>query len=373
VLAAVLVCVLTLSAPGQQPTTLPAGIASSVTLSAGQREQLGAYIEAQYGTMESGSIAQQRGARDMLLAMFDGPSVSTAFRQAAGEVLAPRLTASIEGDNRWARFAALRVAARLASEDSARLFADVLDPQGAVDESDMLMALGQLRVMFIEADASGRAISERSLRDLASLVSGALIEEDNTDIALLQARALRALAQGTAGDLASVRREAAGTLANAVAARLQAANKMAIGDRAEDLDALLIPLETLDGVRAQLVQSRGGAELEPAVAQAYGQLAGQSLGFVTRNYEGVPPEADAAKRYLQRMAVRATEIATLLVADHNAHHGNNVVAGDGMPAGQDVGKWLATPDMRSYRLAVAHILQALQQAYGFSEGWVKSE
>lgn len=370
-LALVLVGVLTLAAPAQQPTTLPPGIQSSGSLSGAQRDQLQAFIEGNFQVMETGSVAQQRGARDQLLGMFDAGSVSTAFRQAASEFLAPRLEQTISGPNRWNRFAAFRIAARLASEDSARIFEDALDPDAGVDDSDVLMALGQLRVMFLEVDPVGLAVSENTLNRLISAVGARFMETDNEDIALLQARALRALAQGPG--LPGVRDAAAANLATAVAARLVAAGNREIGGDPSELDALLAPLETLDGVRAYLVMRQGGARLNPAVANALAQLAGQSVAFVARNYEQTPPKAEDARRYLQRMAQRGVEIATILVGDHNARNPNNIVAPDGMPGANDIGVWLASGDMRSFRLAVVQVLDALAQAFGFERDWAKTQ
>jgi hypothetical protein len=372
VLAVVLLLgVLAPGARAQQPAQLPAGIQEASSLSGSMRDQLEDYINANFEVLNSGTIAQQRAARDQLLEMFDAPSVSTAFRLAATDFLTPFLEDSISATNRWNRFAGYRLAARLASEDSARLFTEALNAGADLKKPDMLMAMGQLRVLFLEVDIGGLAISSSTLQKLAHLVGQSLAEIDDPDIALLQARALRALSQSVRPELNAARDAAAAALASAVAARLESGGAKPLGVGPRDVDELLVSLEAMDAIRGFLVSRSVTESMDPNVAADLARLSGQSLAFVTRTYEKTPPGADAARRYLQRLAQRGIEMASMLIASHNADHPNDEVPTGGLPGPDQIGAWLASGDMQNYKLGVIQTLDALAQAFGFNSGWAK--
>jgi len=366
----VLVSVVTLGARAQQPTALPPGIQGSGSLDGSQRDRLKQYIEANYRVMESGSIAQQRAARDALLDMFDAPTVSTAFRQAAAESLAPLLDAGMTNAVRWNRFAALRIAAKLATEDSARIFADALDSGEASGESDLLMALGQLRVLFLEVDVGGLAMSANSLERLSATIGQGLTEAESPDVALMQARALRALSQSqrTESAFGRVRGGAISALSSAVAARLKGGGGP-VGADARDNDELLVPLEALDAARGYLVIRNPATPLDGDVSKAMGQLAGQALAFVARTYERTPADADTTRRYLQRIAQLAGDVATIVVEDHNLHRPNTPVATAGLPKSAGLAASLAGRKFQQFKLDVIQINEAMTRMYSLPQGW----
>lgn len=366
-----LVGVLAPGAGAQQPAQLPAGIQEASSLDGSMRDGLEAYITGNFQVLKSGTIAQQRAARDQLLEMFDSPSVSTAFRLAATDILTPLLEESIAATNRWNRFAGYRLAARLASEDSARLFAETLNAGSDVKKPDMLMAMGQLRVMFLEADIGGLAISPPSLERLADLVGQRLTETQDPDIALLQARALRALSQSRRPELASTRDRAASALASAVAARLASGGTRPLGVGSKDFDELLVSLEAMDAIRGFLVARPMTDALEASVASALAQLSGQALAFVTRTWEQTPSEADATRRSLERLAQRGVEMATILIATHNANHPSDEIPVRGLPGSGQVGSWLSSGNVQNFKLGVIQTLDALARANGFDSGWAR--
>lgn len=370
-LAIVLVGVLTLGAWAQPATTLPAGIQGASSLDGSQRDQLKQFIDANYKVMESGTIAQQRASRDALLDMFDAPAVSTAFRQAAAESLAPMLDAGMKNQVRWNRFAALRIAAKLATEDSARIFMDAIDANAAPAESDLLMALGQVRVMFLEVDVGGLAMSVNSLNRLSGRVGEGLAEAESPDVALMQARALRALSQSQRSEAAfdGVRGAAMSALSNAVAARLKGGGLNPVGADPRDNDALLVSLEALDAARGYLVLRNPSKPLEADTARALGQLSGQAFAFVTRTYEQTPANADTSRRYLQRIAQLAGDVGTIVVEDHNLHHPSDQVATTGLPTAANLASSLAGRKFQQFKLDVIKYIEALGQAFGFPQGW----
>ena len=371
ILAVVFLGILAPDMYAQQPTQLPAGIQEAGSLSGSMRDQLESYIKANFEVLKTGTIAQQRAARDQLLEMFDAPSVSTAFRLAATDILTPYLEESIEASNRWNRFAGYRLAARLASEDSARLFTETLNAGGDVQKPDMLMAMGQLRVLFLETDIGGLAISTSSLSNIAALVGQRLAETEDPDIALLQARALRALAQSQREELAPARDAAAAALGSAVAARLMSESARPFGTGPKDIDELLVSLEAMDAIRGFLVSRPVTEPMDSKVAADLARLSGQALAFVTRTYEKTPPGADAARRYLQRLAQRGIEMATMLIAAHNADHPNDAIPTRGLPGSDQIGVWLSSGNMQNYKLGIIQTLDALAQAFGFNSGWAK--
>ncbi len=373
VLAVVLIGVFAQGARAQQPVQLPAGIQEASSLSGSMRDELEAYITANFEVLKSGTIAQQRAARDQLLELFDAPSVSTAFRLAATDILTPLLEESIAANNRWNRFAGYRLAARLASEDSARLFTETLNAGSDIKKPDMLMAMGQLRVMFLEVDIGGLAISPSSLSRLADLVGQRLTETEDPDIALLQARALRALSQSRRSELDTTRDQAAAALASAVAARLASSGTRPLGAGPKDIDELLVSLEAMDAIRGFLVARPMTDPLDAPVARGLAQLSGQALAFVTRTYEQTPPEADATRRSLQLLAQRGVEMATILIATHNSNHPNDEIPVRGLPGSGEVGRWLTSGSggMQKFKLGVIQTLDALAQANDFNSGWAK--
>lgn len=335
------------------------------------REQLTAYINENYEVMKSGSIAQQRAARDNLLNMFNVPSVSTAFRQTATSILAPHIDESLNATNRWDRFAGYRLAAKLATEDSARWFSHATDTSQGIEKSDTLMALGQVRVMFLEVDIGGLAVSQVTLNRLATAIGRGLAETEDSDIGLLQARALRALAQGMRLELGEAHSAAAQALASAIATRHQGRANRAPDASAKDTDELLVDLEAMDAIRAYLVTRDATKALPVPVAKALGQLAGQTLGFVTRTYEKVPANADATRRYMQRLAQRSMEVTSMLVVDYNSTNTSKPVSSAGIPSATDVGAWLAGRNMQRYKVGVIQTLDTLSSMYEFGSGWVK--
>ncbi len=357
-----------------QTTPLPQGIREASTVTGQAREQLAAYINENYETMKSGTIAQQRSARDNLLSMFDAASVSTAFRQASTSMLAPHIEESLSASSRWSRFAGYRLAAKLATEDSARWFTRAMDPNNTdAEKSDRLMALGQVRVMFLESDIGGLAVSQATLSRLATTIGQSLTETDDPDIALLQTRALRALAQGSRVELKEAHGAAAQALATAIAARHAARGNRAPGTSARDIDALLVDLEAMEAVRSYLVMRNATEAMPTPVAKALGQLVGQTLAFVTRTYENTPANADASRRYLQRMAQRCMEVNSILIVDYNSSNPGRPVDATGIPNPAGIAAALAGRDMQRVRLGVIRTLEILRIMYGFSDGWAKIE
>lgn len=366
-----LVGLLTVGARAQQPTTLPPGIQGTTALDGSQRDALKNYIEGNYRVIKTGTITQQRAARDALRDMFNAPSVSTSFRQAASESLAPLLEEAMGSTSRWDRFSALVLAAKLATEDSARIFTEALDPNGAAADGDLLIALGQLRVMFLEVDVGGLALSTSTLNRLVSLLERGLTETDDPSVAQFQARALRALSQSTRTDatFVGVRGTAIAALSNAIASRLNRGGLDPIGASPKDLDELLVALEALDGARGFLVVRSTSTPLAAEVAKALGQLSGQSLAFVTRTYERTPADADTARRYLERMAQLGTDVATILFSDHDLHQPNNVVTPAGMLKADQLVAHLAANRLQQFKLEVIKIIGSLGRAYGLADGW----
>lgn len=311
VLGAVLACAFGGRAWAQ--ATLPPGIQEAPTLSSEQQSSLTQFIQAQVESMRTGSTLRVRSqARDQLLAMFDRPSVSTAFRFAAGSALADSIAQLIESDEGFLRYAGYRLAARTATESSARIFERGI---ATSKKADQFVALGQARVLFLEADRGGLAVQSGTLERLAGAIGRLLAEETDPHVALYQVRALRGLSAVRRSELASAARRGLMELSIGTSERLKAVSSRSFGESEEDLTQLLVFLEATDAVRSSLATSAGGA-LNNDLAREMAQLAGQNLALVTRVYGRIPPAAGNAKRHLERLAERSAEsiaqIVTLL-------------------------------------------------------------
>lgn len=291
--------------------TLPPGIQEAPTLSSEQQASLTQFIQAQVQTMRTGSTLRVRAqARDQLLAMFDRPSVSTAFRFAAGSALAEPIAQLIDSDEGFLRYAGFRLAARTATESSARIFERGV---AASKKSDQFVALGQARVMFLEVDRGGLAVQSGTLERLAGAIGRLLAEESDPHVALYQVRALRALAAVRRNEVSSAARRGLTELCIGTSERLKAVTSRSFGESEEDLSHLLVFLEATDAVRSSLATSAGGT-LNNDLAREMAHLAGQNLALVTRIYGRVPPAAANAKRYLERLAERSAESIAQIVA-----------------------------------------------------------
>ncbi|KAA0216817.1 MAG: hypothetical protein DYG94_05840 [Leptolyngbya sp. PLA3] len=301
VLGALLVCAIGGRAWAQ--ATLPPGIQEAPTLSSQQQADLEAFIQAQVETMRTGSTLRARSqARDQLLAMFDRPSVSTAFRFATGSALSDPIAQLIESEEGFLRYAGYRLAARTATEASARVFERGV---ATSNKSDQFIALGQVRVLFLEADRGGLAMQSSTLERLAGTIGRLLAEETDPHVALYQVRALRALSAIRRAELSPAARRGLMELSRGVSERLQSIPARSFGQSDEDLTHLLVFMESMDAVRSSLATLAGPLNGDLAAEMAH--LAGQNLALVTRVYGRVPPTAENARRHLERLVERSME------------------------------------------------------------------
>lgn len=308
VLGAVLACAICGRTWAQ--ATLPPGIQEAGTLSSEQQARLGEFVQAQVQALRSGSTLRARSqARDQLLGMFDRPSVSTAFRFAAGSALSEPIAQLIESDEAFLRYAGYRLAARTATEASARVFERGV---ATSNKSDQFVALGQARVLFLEADRGGLAMQAGTLERLAGAIGRLLAEETDPHVALYQVRALRTLSMVRRGELTSAGRRGLIELAIGTSERLKNIRARSFGESEQDLTHLLVFLEAVDAMRSSLATSVGG--LNNDVARELAHLAGQNLALVTRVYGRVPPAGESAKRHLERLVERSTESLGQIVA-----------------------------------------------------------
>lgn len=328
-----------------QAAALPPGIQDAGSLTSDQRSQLSEFIASQVEALQSASSPRTRSqARDLLLGMFDGASVSTAFRLAASQSLAGPLADMIASDDEFLRFSGFRLAARTAADDTARIFEK---PIAAGDKPNRLVALGQVRVLFLEVDRGGLAVQPATLDRLSGTIGRLLAEETDPHLALYEIRALRALTSAKRTELASSAKTAMSQLARGVNVRLKNIPTRPFGSSEENRIELLVHLEAMDGIRNMLVSSAGG-NFDPAFSADLGTYSGQVLATVMRLYERVPKEAEDVKRQFERLTERAGEVVSQLVL-RTAGAADVVKA---VPSAKRLADLLRQGDLRNFKLEV---------------------
>lgn len=328
-----------------QTAALPPGIQDAGSLTGDQRSQLSEFITSQVESLRTASSPRTRSqARDQLLGMFDGPSVSTAFRLAAAQSLAGPIDEMIASDDEFLRFSGFRLAARTAADETTRLFEK---PVAAGDKPSRLVALGQARVLFLEVDRGGLAVQPATLDRLAGTIGRLLAEESDPHLALYEIRALRVLTSAQRPELSGTARNAMSQLARGVNVRLKSIPTRPFGASEENRIELLVHLEAMDAIRNALVSSAGG-NFDPAYSADLGTYSGQVLATVMRLYERVPKEAEDAKRQFERLTERAGEVLQQLVL--RTPGASDVVKA--MPSAKRLADLLRQNDLRNFKLEV---------------------
>ncbi|RMH12738.1 MAG: hypothetical protein D6695_05810 [Planctomycetota bacterium] len=340
-----------------QPAPLPQGFQASGSLTSEQTAQLEEFINYQLGVLESGTPMARKGARDQLVAMFEAPSVSTAFRMACSRILRSSLESMMASDRQDSRYAAYVIAAHLATDDAARMFET---PIAGGDEATKVLALGQLRVLFIEVDGEGLAVQTPTLERLAGSIGRLLAEESSPHVAQQQAKALGTLAAARKPELSRVARRAMIELAKACSIRLSEMPAMTFENGDEDRMELIAQLSAIDAARQWLVLSTGTVDKE--VGRDVAEMAGQMLALVSRTYGHVPAGAEDPQRYLQSLARQAMETIGLVLA----RSGIEGASAPGVPSAAQIERALADNDMRNFRLMLIQTIDRIEQVFGVS-------
>ena len=334
-----------------QAATLPSGIQEVADLSSAQKAQIREYIRAGQTMLQSEDLLSRRSGRDRLLEMFDGSSISVAFRIESSEALMPEVRRLIASQRDWDRFAGYRLAAKVASEESAILFESAISTPS---KADRLMALGQLRVLFLEVRKTDNpAVYPETLVQLSRTLGRSLTEETDADVTLYQVRALRTLAEAGSPRIAAAQRSALVEMCNAVAARVSRQQASNFRGADEAMIELLMYLEAADAVRG--IVAAGLTQVDEASMRSIGGLMGQTLALVSRTYQDVPRDG-ASRRHLERLTQRSVEVLRVLVGQHNERSPQHRIDESTIATPDGLTRRLTDGNMAEFRLAVLRIV-----------------
>ncbi|MEM7754292.1 MAG: hypothetical protein AAF297_01500 [Planctomycetota bacterium] len=190
-------------------------LARAVTISGEGRGRIDAFVGRHRERLMSDDRTDVVTARAALSEPLADTRVSVAFRQALASALETELQTLAGSDESWRRLVGLRLAADLATENTARLIDAAVD----ADEPEVrYFAMFAIETIFDTVAGSSAAVTDRTLNRLLEHAGTAVSETEDPRYADAAIRAIGAAATIPDGRIAGLAPRAIGVLADATSA-----------------------------------------------------------------------------------------------------------------------------------------------------------